>query len=117
MNKAPHDRTIDYIEFATTDIEASKAFFSEAFGWSFVDYGPGYAAFHDGRLDGGFFKADEVAPGTTLCVLYALDLEASEAKVVAAGGEVVREAFSFPGGRRFHFKEPGGNILALWTEA
>jgi predicted enzyme related to lactoylglutathione lyase len=36
--------------------------------------------------------------------------------VTAAGGEIVKPIFAFPGGRRFHFREPGGNELAVWSE-
>ncbi len=32
----------------------------------------------------------------------------------AFGWEVTKEPFAFPGGRRFHFREPGGSELAVW---
>lgn len=116
---ARHDK-INYVEFPSLDLAASKRFFSEAFGWSFVDYGPHYAAFSNEGLDGGFFKAEvagRTERGSALIVLYSDALEASLAKVEAAGGEVVKPIFDFPGGRRFHFLEPGGNELAVWGEA
>jgi predicted enzyme related to lactoylglutathione lyase len=49
-------------------------------------------------------------------VIYATDLAAMEAEVVAAGGIIVKPAFSFPGGRRFHFTDPSGNELSVWSE-
>ena len=108
------DGRIDYVEFSAGDLVATKRFYEQAFGWAFTDYGPGYAAFDEG-LDGGFNAGGEArAP---LVILYADDLEAAEAKVRAAGGEVVRPAYDFPGGRRFHFRDPSGNELAVWTEA
>ena len=61
MSKPEHDRTIDYIEFGATDIEATKRFYAACFGWKFTDYGPDYAAFEDGRLTGGF--TTESKPG------------------------------------------------------
>lgn len=111
---AEHDRRIDYIEFGTHDLAASKRFFETAFGWTFTDYGPDYTAFEDGRLTGGITKGSK--PGTApLVVIYAADLEQVEQLVASAGGKVFNK-HSFPGGRRFHFTEPGGNELAVWSE-
>ena len=109
------DGKIDYVEFPAGDLVPLKRFYAEAFGWSFTDYGPSYAAFGEG-LDGGF-QGDAAEQLTKpIVVLYAHDLEAMEAKVRAAGGAVVRPIFSFPGGRRFHFTDPSGNELAVWSE-
>jgi uncharacterized protein len=115
-NTAANDRRIDYIEMSATDIDAIKRFYHSSFGWTFTDYGPDYAAFADGRLAGGFTKSDAVRPGTTLVVIYAVDLESAEARVVEAGGRIVTPVFSFPGGRRFHFADPSGNELAVWSD-
>ena len=116
MDRSEHDRRIDYVELLATDLDRVKAFYGEVFGWEFTDYGPEYTAFRDGRLDGGFAKADEVTTGGPLVVLYAVDLEAVEAVVREHGGRIVREIFSFPGGRRFHFADPVGNELAVWSD-
>ena len=116
MEGNSNDRRIDYIEFPATDIEATRRFYTEVFGWKFEDYGPEYTSFLDGRLAGGFWKAAAVQSGGPLVVIYAADLEAIEAKVKAAGARIVKPAFSFPGGRRFHFADPGGNELAVWSE-
>ena len=51
-----------------------------------------------------------------LPVIYVEDLEDAQAKVTEAGGIVTRPIFSFPGGRRFHFAEPAGNELAVWSD-
>ncbi|MCF7222173.1 VOC family protein [Marilutibacter chinensis] len=115
----PADRTINYIEFAASDLDAVKAFYSKAFDWSFTDYGPDYAAFNDGQMDGGFHRAplsSSAAAGAALVVLYAEDLEATLDTVVACGGRVVKPIFAFPGGRRFHFADPAGNELAVWSD-
>jgi predicted enzyme related to lactoylglutathione lyase len=106
------DGKLDYLEMRGADLAATKGFYAKAFGWSFIDYGPDYAAFEQG-LDGGFFQGGEAAP---LPVLYATDLEAMLDKVSAAGGTVVRPIFEFPGGRRFHFSDPAGNELAVWSQ-
>ena len=100
-----HDRRIDYIEFPAVDLPATKRFYQQVFGWKFTDYGPDYAAFEDGRLDGGFHAGDGArkTPGAgsgTLAVLFAVDLADTEARVRRAGGTIVTPPFSFPGGRR-----------------
>ncbi len=113
------ERRIDYVEFASSDPAASRAFFEKVFDWSFVDYGSDYTAFDDGRLQGGFFRGQPQRAsdsGAPLLVLYADELAPVEAAVRDAGGEIVRPVFSFPGGSRFQFVEPGGNELAVWSE-
>jgi hypothetical protein len=116
VSQTEHDRRIDYIELPVTDVALAKRFYGAVFGWTFEDYGPDYTSFHDGRLGGGFRKENKVARGGPLVVLYAADLAALEAKVTRAGGKVVRATFEFPGGRRFHFTDPSGNELAVWTD-
>jgi uncharacterized protein len=112
-----HDKTIDYIEFPATDIEATKRFYATAFGWTFTDYGPAYTSFADGRLAGGFTTAGKVVRGGgPLIVIAADDLADAEARVRAAGGKITTPPFSFPGGRRFHFTDPNGNELSVWTQ-
>ena len=115
----PEDRRIDYVELPAADFDAVEAFYTEAFGWTFESYGDGYRAFSDGRLDGGFYRserASRAADGAALVILYARDLEGVEARVAAAGGTIVKPTFDFPGGRRFEFRDPHGNDLAVWTD-
>lgn len=110
---------INYVEIPSTNIEATKAFFIDAFGWSFVDYGPEYVAIENAGLDGGFYKSDQsaaTANGSVLVVLYSRHLEQTLEKVKSAGGSILRDIFSFPGGRRFHFTDPCGNEFAVWSE-
>lgn len=106
------DGKLDYLELPADDLGEVKSFYSQAFGWRFVDYGPTYAAFNEG-LDGGFDADPAERPQTPLPVLYAKDLEAMLDKVKAAGGAVVKPIYAFPGGRRFHFKDPAGTELAV----
>jgi hypothetical protein len=115
-NPSPNDRRIDYIEMPATDISAIKRFYIDAFGWKFTDYGPEYTSFEDGRLTGGFTKDRAAASGGALVVIYVLDLSAAEQRVRAAGGTITKPPFPFPGGRRFHFTDPSGNELAVWTD-
>ncbi|WLS02552.1 VOC family protein [Shinella oryzae] len=117
MSSRGADRKIDYIEFNVADIARSKAFYGSAFGWTFTDYGPQYCEFQDGRLTGGFTTTAPVrAQGGPLIILFADELEEILARVEAAGGTVVQPIFDFPGGRRFHFTDPDGYELAVWSD-
>lgn len=111
---------MDYIEFPATDIEGTKRFYHQVFGWDFQDWGPGYTSFNDGRMGGGFNTEAQVAGGSkttgVLVVMYAANLEDTYKKVKDSGGKIVRDTFEFPGGRRFHFSDPNGNELAVWSE-
>lgn len=115
----PLDLKIDYIELPASNLDAVEAFYKEVFGWTFEDYGPGYRAFSDGRIDGGFYKTDlysSADTGAALVIFYARDLENVQAEVERAGGKILKSIFSFPGGRRFQFADPAGNELAVWTD-
>ena len=107
---------IDYIEFRADDLEKIKAFYTACFGWTFKDYGPDYTSFTDGRLNGGFERTEEQIANSALIVLYHEDLEKVQDAIIASGGQVSRAIFSFPGGRRFHFLDPSGNELAVWSD-
>ena len=111
--------TIDYLELTVTDLAAAKRFYGDAFGWQFNDYGPEYAGIQrvggEGEV-GGMCVGKEITRGGVLLVLYSTDLEVSMRAVADAGGKVVVEPFEFPGGRRFHFTDPAGNELAVWSD-
>ncbi|MBD9481954.1 VOC family protein [Pseudomonas sp. PDM14] len=115
----PEDRKIDYLELPARDLQAAMTFYRDAFDWQFVEYGADYCAFNDGRLDGGFYRSElsaSTANGAVLVVLYADDLEAAAERVRTHGGQILREIFKFPGGRRFQFADPNGNELAVWSD-
>ena len=105
---------IDYVEFTSPQLEETQAFFSAAFGWEYVDYGPDYQDIRHAGLGGGIESGDLRPP---LIILKSDDLESMLETVKAAGGQITKEIFAFPGGRRFQFKEPGGTELAVWSEA
>ena len=110
---------INYVEFPAKDLTETKRFFTQAFSWAFEDYGPEYTAFSGQGLDGGFYQAELSASadkGSALVVFYSATLEETEEKVKAAGGNIIKAIFSFPGGRRFHFTEPSGNEFAVWSD-
>jgi predicted enzyme related to lactoylglutathione lyase len=113
----PVDGVLDYVELPGSDIPATKKFYAAAFGWTFIDYGPDYVAFNAHGRDGGFNAGRKVVSnGGPLVVLYANDLDAVEKKVKAAGAEIISRE-SFEGGQRFHFRDPNGNEVAVWTKS
>lgn len=116
MSKSPNDRQLDYVEFNTKDIPKCKAFYGSVFGWQFTDYGPDYCEWRDGRLSGGFTTHAPPTPGGALIVLYGDDLPALVEAVKKAGGKIAKPIFDFPGGQRFHFIDPSGYELAVWTK-
>ncbi len=116
MSNSENNFRVDYVEFPAADIEATKPFYAEAFGWRFEDHGPDYTSFHDGRLGGGFTKVDMIQAGGPLVVIYSTDLEQAQARVREAGGRIDGCVLEFPGGRRLHFLDPNGNRLSVWTD-
>lgn len=104
---------IDYIEFPSSNRGLSSAFFRAAFGWGIVSYGPDYDGLDGAGIDGGIDQAAEKV-AATMAVVRTDDLDAAERRVLAAGGTITRSQFDFPGGRRFHFREPGGNEMAVY---
>ena len=110
------NNNINYIELKAKDLEEIKKFYASVFDWSFTDYGPTYTAFSNVGLDGGFEKTEDTIVNGALVVLYNDDLETIKDQVIQAGGELTKDIFSFPGGRRFHFTDPSGNELAIWSD-
>lgn len=106
---------IQYIEFLTPNVQHIRRFYTEAFGWKFTDYGDAYTAFEGEHVDGGFAMGAP-KPGSVLVILYSKKLEETRAAVQGAGGTITKDIFSFPGGRRFHFTDPDGNELAVWSD-
>ncbi len=111
---------INYLELPVKEMNASKEFFSQVFAWTFIDYGDEYCAFSDAGVEGGFYKSKNsvsIAQGSALIVFYSQDIDATQLKIEKAGGKIVKPIFSFPGGQRFHFRDPSENEFAVWSEA
>lgn len=113
---------INYVEFNSDDFQATESFYGSVFGWTFQHWGDDYLSFLEAGLDGGFARTDAgsdsgpaPAESGALVILYSDDLEATRDAVKQAGGSITVDIFSFPGGRRFHFKDTTGNHLAVWT--
>ncbi|WP_240751534.1 VOC family protein [Flagellimonas onchidii] len=94
---------INYVEFKAHDLEETKTFYSQCFGWVFIDYGPTYTAFAESGLEGGFELSDENITKGALIVLYHHDLHQIQEIIVNAGGKLL--------GKSFLFLEDAGFIL------
>ncbi len=105
---------IDYVEFPSTNRAVTSAFFQAAFGWGITSYGPDYDGINNAGIDGGIDQAAQKV-AATMAVIRTVDLDDAERRVKAAGGTITRPQFDFPGGRRFHFREPGGNEMAVYV--
>jgi predicted enzyme related to lactoylglutathione lyase len=118
---AHRHHSIDYVELSVTDLVAAKRFYTEAFGWEFTDYGPGYAGIRgaEGAPEAGGLALTDEPPraGGPLVLLFSADLDRTLAAVTGAGGTVASGPYDFPGGRRFTFRDPSGNELGVWAEA
>ncbi len=107
---------INYIEFTSDNLEKTREFYGSLFGWKFTDYGPTYTSFSESGIAGGFALDDGPVTNGALVVLYHTDLESLVPRIKEAGGAIAKDIFPFPGGRRFHFKDPAGNELAVWSD-
>ena len=113
-----NDNHIDYIELPMTNPSLTKDFYTAVFGWTFTDWGENYISFDGAGIDGGFngFEDAKSVPPGILPVIYAEDLGLKLAEVQNAGGKIKKEIYEFPGGKRFHFIDPSGNELAVWSD-
>jgi predicted enzyme related to lactoylglutathione lyase len=110
---------IDYIELAVDDLAEAKTFYGKALGWTFTDYGSDYAGIQDPRNPGQEFGG--LSPHTpasrgegVLALVRSEDAEETLASVLAAGGRIAVEMHDYPGGRRFTFADPSGNVLGVY---
>jgi len=110
------DNHINYVEFKAKDLEKIKEFYTTSFDWAFTDYGPTYVAFSESGLQGGFEKTESEIVNGALVILYHKNLDFIKSKIIKSSGEISKDIFSFPGGRRFHFIDPAGNELAVWSD-
>lgn len=119
MKKQRTSGHIDFVEFPAPSVAAlqeTKAFLHASFGWSFEDWGDDYADISGSGVASGLNAAAEHRPEHPLVVIYTTDIEDVRKRVLGAGGEIVKEIFRFPGGTRFHFREPSGNVMAVWSD-
>ncbi len=118
MKQSHH--AISYVEINVTDLARARAFYEQAFGWRFNDYGPDYAGIQapdgDGEV-GGLGVGREPGPGGPLVLVGSDDLPTSLEAVRSAGGEVTEGPYDYPGGSRFHFSDPDGNVLGVYQSS
>jgi hypothetical protein len=110
---------IDYVEFPASSVsalQASKKFYGEVFGWSFQDWGDEYADTKDSGIGSGIAADPLHRTQGPLVVLYTTELETMRERIVNAGGTISKDIVSFPGGRRFHYMDPAGNQLGVWSD-
>jgi predicted enzyme related to lactoylglutathione lyase len=107
---------INYIEFKASDLQRIKKFYTTCFNWEFTDYGTDYISFSQSGISGGFEKSEDAVVNGALVVLYHKNLMELKNIISAANGSITKDIFSFPGGKRFHFKDPSGNELAVWSD-
>ena len=114
---------VSYVELPAPEMEQTKRFYNRVFGWAWTDYAPTYVAYEGGAVEVGLNAAGQAAPAHEpgaedpigpLVLLSVEDVEAMQAEVVAAGGEIISPIYPYPGGRRFHFSDPSGNILGVY---
>lgn len=110
------DNHITYLEFKASNIEDIKKFYTETFNWVFKDYGPTYTSFSNSGVHGGFELTDAEIVNGPLVVLYHQNLDQIKKLILKNKGSITKDIFSFPGGRRFHFTDPSGNELAIWSD-
>ena len=119
MSSSNKDNHIDYVEFpaeSAAALRAAKQFYADVFGWTFQDWGEDYADTKNSGIGSGINSDPSHRPPTPLVVLFSSELEATRTKVIEAGGKITKDVFSFPGGRRFHYVDPAGNQLAVWSD-
>lgn len=107
---------INYIEFKGKDLDAIQSFYQNVFNWTFTSYGPDYISFENAGIEGGFHRSEDDIQNGVLVVLYHDNLEEVKEKIILEKGKVTQDIFTFPGGKRFHFTDPSGNELAVWSE-
>ena len=119
MKTEPRENRIDYVEFPTASNEAhaaTKRFYGDVFGWSYQSWGDDYSDTKDSGIASGINGASEHQTARPLVVLFTSNLEAVRERVIKAGGRISRDIFAFPGGRRFHYIDPSGNELGVWSD-
>jgi predicted enzyme related to lactoylglutathione lyase len=113
-------RKIIHIDLPTGDMDESKDFYHDLFGWKMKDVpDQNYTFFKAGAIFGGFMPVDEkIKPGQLTVYISSPDIDADLVAVEAKGGRVVVPKFEVPGGKGLIalFADPTGNVLALWQK-
>ena len=119
MTNKIQDAKINYIEFpvkTNEDLQKTKSFYTKVFGWEYQDWGEDYSDTKDSGLGSGLNVDKSHKTKQPLAVIYVVNIETKKDEVIKAGGKIEKDIFPFPGGRRFHFVDPAGNELAVWSD-
>ena len=119
MSADPREHRIDYVEFPAQSAESFasvKKFYREVFGWAFQDWGDDYADTKDSGIASGFNADPAHRPAGVMVLVFTADLDGARERVIRAGGRISKEIIPFPGGRRFHYLDPAGNQLGVWSD-
>jgi predicted enzyme related to lactoylglutathione lyase len=119
MSDTSKENQIDYVEFPANSaaaLRANRQFYTEVFGWTFHEWAEDYVDTKGSGIGSGINSDAKQRPPAPLVVIFSKDLEATKAQVTKAGGKIVKDIFSFPGGRRFEYVDPAGNQLAVWSD-
>tara|TARA_R110000787_G_scaffold8664_3_gene29646 strand:- start:296 stop:640 length:345 start_codon:yes stop_codon:yes gene_type:complete len=108
---------LNYLELTSDDVARTRSFYASAFGWDFTEFAPTYSATTSDDTDVGLTGEPDAQSAPVLPVIEVRGLEAVRDAVRAGGGAIVKDIFAFPGGRRFHFRDPDGHMLAVWERA
>ncbi len=106
---------ITYIEIPSRNLTASKTFFKQTFGWLYKDLNSDYCYITNVGIPCAFYRTNKITQAGVLLVLQVSQLETAQANVIAAGGQIIKPIFNFPGGHRFHFVDPSGNEFGVWA--
>ena len=112
-------RNVVHVEIPAETVSAASKFYEELFGWKMEHAAEfDYTMWTDGSgYGGGFNKVDDHNPvGQVLVYIDSEDIEADLKKVEQLGGTVVTPKTEIPGTGWFgQFRDPTGNVLALYT--
>jgi predicted enzyme related to lactoylglutathione lyase len=108
-----------WVDLATTDLAAARAFYGELFGWGFTDSGPEFGGYLrcdvDGSATAGIGPVQDGAPVAWTLYFATDDVDATVASVTAAGGTVLSPVMDIgPLGRMVVAADPTGAAFGAW---
>lgn len=112
-NRIPLEITA--VEFPSSSMSSTSDFLSSVCGWTAQSYDHSYNLLSGGGIDVGVQGDAHEQSAAPLLVIRVRDLDEARRTVTEAGAAITLEPFDIPGGRRFHFREPGGNEMAMWV--
>ncbi len=114
-------RNIVHVEIPAASLEAAGDFYANLFGWK-IQHMPemNYTMWEAGDGSGGGFPvvSGENPAGQVLVYIDSDDIDADLKQVEKLGGTILHQKTEIPGmGWYGIFKDPTGNVLAVYTSA